>query len=539
MPLRLSRDPSGAPPRPAPGPLSAPAPLGRPAGGLGPSGGALTNLQILRALAAGLVLLHHVAVYGQMLRGAGRPFPALDDAMGVWGVALFFALSGFLMARLLTRDPPALFLAHRVSRIVPTYLGVVALFAALFAALGLSLGGVSVLALSLAPAGPRSYPLSVEWTLVLEMGFYVGLAGLAAAGWAKRLVPFALGWLVLLAAAFVLLPPGSRNVMPPPAYLLPLSAACMPFAGGLLLPRLISAGWIRPVPASLLALPWAAACLLVEADAGRWLGGIAAVLLVGAAVVARPVRRQGPARGLIALGDWSYVLYLVHPPMLMLAHWACPPHWPGPAYGALGVAGALLATVLLGPLDLALYRRLRRGLDGLSPGTLRRALAVFLAVYGACTAWGSAETARNDWAEAGARRALAALPAQSWASPDRARAAIAGRGLALSPTLRGAVESWERASPAETLVGAYAFDPAAPDRALQLALVCGGRLVALDRPRRMRKDLAGTPGFEALGTRRVGFRLRIPAEACPGSRAVAVAVDGDGRMAVLPGPPGE
>ncbi len=135
-----------------------------------------------------------------------------------------------------------------MSRIVPTYLAVVALFAALFAALGLSLGGISVLALSLAPAGPRSYPLSVEWTLVLEMSFYVGLAGLAAAGLARRLVPFALGWLVLLAAAFVLLPPDSRNVMPPPAYLLPLSAACMPFAGGLLLPRLIAAGWIRPSP---------------------------------------------------------------------------------------------------------------------------------------------------------------------------------------------------------------------------------------------------------------------------------------------------
>ncbi len=79
--------------------------------------------------------------------------------MGVWGVAIFFALSGFLMARMIARDPPLVFLAHRVSRIFPTYFAVIALFAGLFAALGLDLGGISVLALSLAPAGsaaPRS-----------------------------------------------------------------------------------------------------------------------------------------------------------------------------------------------------------------------------------------------------------------------------------------------------------------------------------------------------------------------------------------------
>ncbi len=78
--------------------------------------------------------------------------------MGVWGVAIFFALSGFLMARLVTRDPPLVFLAHRVSRIFPTYLAVVALFAALFAALRLEFGGLSVLALSLARGGRARRP---------------------------------------------------------------------------------------------------------------------------------------------------------------------------------------------------------------------------------------------------------------------------------------------------------------------------------------------------------------------------------------------
>ncbi|WP_245292012.1 acyltransferase family protein [Methylobacterium tarhaniae] len=503
--------------------------------GLARAGRDLANLQLLRALAASLVLVHHVAVYAQTLRGAGRPWAVLDELMGVWGVAIFFALSGFLMARLITRDPPLVFLAHRVGRIVPTYFAVVALFAGLFAALGLELGGVSVLALSLAPAGQRSSPLNVEWTLVLELTFYLGLFLLAAAGQARRLVPVAAAWLALLAVAFPLLPPDSRNMMPPPLYLVPVTAACAPFAGGLLLPRLIASGWIRPATA-LLALPFAAACFVVDTAAARWLGGIAAVLIVGAAVTAPPVRRQGPAaRGLIALGDWSYVLYLTHPPVLMLANWACPPHWPGPAYAAVCLAGALAVTALLGPVDLAFYHRLRRRIDTLRPATLKRALAAFILVFTGCALWGSIETARNDWAESRARHAIA-LAGGSWGSVAAAEAAIAERGLAL-PALRASVESMERISAKESLVTAHAFDPAAPDRGLHLALFCGGRLVALERPRRMRRDLAGRPGYEAMGQQRVGYRVRLPAAACSLEDTLALVVDGAGLMAVLPIPP--
>lgn len=509
----------------------------RPSSGVASAGGELTNLQLLRALAASLVLLHHIAVYGQTLRGADRPFPALDSMMGIGGVAIFFALSGFLMARLLTRDPPVVFLAHRVSRIFPTYFGVVALFAAVYAALGLEFGGLSPLALSLAPAGPRSFPLNVEWTLVLEVTFYVGLFLLASAGWAHRLVPVAIGWLVLLAVAFPLLPEGSRNMMPPPLYLVPVSAACVPFAGGLLLPRLIGSGWIRPASV-LLALPFAAACFVVDTAAARWLGGVAAVLLVGAAVTCTPIRREGPfAKGAIALGDWSYVLYLVHPPVLMLANWACPARWTGLAYGLVCLIAALAVTVLLGSLDVALYRRLRGWINGLSPTALRRPTFAFLTVFTVCAIWGSTDTARNDWAESHARRALAALPLTSWTSASDASAAISERGLALPPSLRAKVDAVERLSPGEFLVDAYAFDPAKPGRTMQIALACDGQLVALDRPRRIRKDLTGQPGFEALGTRRIGYRVRIPADACRAGSLFAILIDGGGRMGVLPIPP--
>ena len=513
----------------------------RPAGEPARPGGTLANLQVLRAFAASLVLVHHVAVYGQVLRGAWRPFAALDDLMGVWGVALFFALSGFLMARLLTRDAPLVFLAHRIGRIFPTYFAIVALFAGLFAAFGLQLGGVSVLALSLAPGGVRSAPLNVEWTLALELTFYLGLFLLAAAGWSRRLVPVAAGWLVLLAVAFPLLPPASRSLMPPPLYLVPVTAACVPFAGGLLLPRLIASGWVRPATA-FLALPFLGLCAVVDTAGARWLGGVAAILIVGAAVTARSLRRDNPAaRGLIALGDWSYVLYLAHPPVLMLANWACPPHWPSAASAGIGLAGAVLVAALLGPLDVAAYRRIRRRIDAVPPPALRRGVAAFLVVFLGCALWGSVETARNDWAEHRARAAIAALPPAARSAPQQVEAAIDARGLALPPTLWASIETLDRLPGGELLVGGYAFDPARPSRSLQLALFCGGRLVALDKPRRLRPDRAAEPGFEGVGSRRIGFRLRVPADACAadalGGALVAALVDADGRMALLPVPP--
>jgi exopolysaccharide production protein ExoZ len=495
----------------------------------------LANIQILRGLAAATVLVHHAAVYAQILRGADPLFPTFAAMLGLWGVAVFFAISGTLMAGLVVRDRPLLFLAHRISRIFPTYLAVVALFAALFAALGLSLGGLTPLSLSLAPAGPRSYPLNVEWTLVFETSFYVGLFLLASAGLARRIVPVAVLWLALLAAAFLLLPAASRDLVLPPAYMLPVAAACLPFAGGLLLPRLIASGRMTPA-AGWLALPLFAACLIVERDGARWLGGIAAVLLVGAAASGRQARGEGAVtRAALSLGDASYVLYLVHVPVLVLTARAVPAHWSGLAYGVIAVVVALGLAALLGPVDVALYRALRRRIDAAAPVTLKRWLAAYLLTFAACAAWGSGETARNDWHERRARAALAALPAETWAGAEAATAAIEGRGLALSPSMRGALEGIEPVSPVESVVSGYAFDPARPKQTYLLAVYCFGRLIGLDRPRRTRKDLAAVTGPGRPG-RRIGFLMQIPAACAADPAPVAVAIDTEGRMAVLAAP---
>ena len=167
-----------------------------------------------------------------------------------------------------------------------------------------------------------------------------------------------------------------------------------------------------------------------------------------------------------------------------------------------------------------------------APATLKSWLAAYLLIFAGCAAWGSAETARNDWHERRARAALAALPTEAWTGLRAAKASIEGRGLALPPSMQGALEGIETASPVDTVVSAYAYDPARPKQAYLLAVYCSGRLIGLDRPRRWRKDLAAVTGSTRPG--RIGFLMRIPTAACAADPApLVLAIDPEGRMAVL------
>jgi peptidoglycan/LPS O-acetylase OafA/YrhL len=73
----------------------------------------LNNIQILRALAASVVILFHT----------GFTFPHLHS-FGSFGVDVFFVISGYIMARILDPRSSAscdFFLRRRILRIVPPY----------------------------------------------------------------------------------------------------------------------------------------------------------------------------------------------------------------------------------------------------------------------------------------------------------------------------------------------------------------------------------------------------------------------------------
>ena len=79
------------------------------------------NLQWLRAFAALSVVLYHASVYLDRFVGDDRFLRLFDGRFGLLGVAIFFAISGYLMAEILPRTDPWSFLTHRIVRIYPIF----------------------------------------------------------------------------------------------------------------------------------------------------------------------------------------------------------------------------------------------------------------------------------------------------------------------------------------------------------------------------------------------------------------------------------
>jgi exopolysaccharide production protein ExoZ len=335
------------------------------------------NIQWLRAVAALMVLLYHASHYLAAERGDATMSAIFGGTFGLLGVAIFFAISGALMAELLPRTAPPLFLLHRVARLYPAFLVASLLLPPLVT------GRVSVdlRALSLVPIGDNgSYRLRVEWTLIFELFYYMALTALAALGGARRLRLFALGWLAVILVAAAWLPELRQATLVPTIVDLPFLAANAAFAGGLLVPDLVRRGLFQP---ALGAVAAGLAMLLLGFGftAGRLLASLVGVILVGLALSAPP--RSGP-EGLVArlatrLGDWSYALYLCHVPVVLVVMRGM--EAPPLILWLLAVTLSLAVSVPLGLLDLAIYRRLRARLDRARPQALARGAGIYATVY--------------------------------------------------------------------------------------------------------------------------------------------------------------
>jgi len=156
--------------------------------------GAITHknlsIQGLRGLAALFVALFHASTHSGRYFGDSGWATAFDGRFGLVGVAIFFAISGLLMADLIQRTDPWRFLAHRIVRIYPIYLLAASSVIAASTVIvfrGMHKFGPDVFSLMLVPAGERAYYLGVEWTLVFECTYYVGLFLLSLIGWHRHL----------------------------------------------------------------------------------------------------------------------------------------------------------------------------------------------------------------------------------------------------------------------------------------------------------------------------------------------------------------
>jgi exopolysaccharide production protein ExoZ len=334
------------------------------------------SIQSLRGLAALFVALYHASGFSGAHFGDSGWAAVFDRRFGIIGVAIFFAISGLLMADLIQRTDPWRFLAHRIVRIYPTFLLTALAWASVIALLGLGKIGFHIFSLMLVPVGPRAYYLGVEWTLVFECTYYVALFLIALIGWSRWLNRIALAWIAAIAAAPLFI--GWSDNIYCSFYSIWLAPANVAFAGGLLIPWIATKIRI-PVGTGILALPILMVALPANPMIAHFAAGAVATLLVLDAV--RVKMRPDTMLGLPKLGDWSYALYLCHAPCIWTVYHLWPASLGVGAAWFSALATAVMVSAGLGMIDVRMYRHLKTIVDSASEKQRRRRVNIYAGAF--------------------------------------------------------------------------------------------------------------------------------------------------------------
>ena len=309
-------------------------------------------IQSLRALAALTVVVGHAQTEALVAASkSGAPFAPSHLLPWGAGVDLFFAISGFIMVvaseRLFAASGGAgIFVARRLKRIVPLYWLATTLYVAIQFATRKHFGGLDLAASYL--FWPRDAhgdgvlrPIyALGWTLQYEMFFYALFAAFIALPRRRCVAAVAVLLALGVAAGRIwALPAGPLAFWTQPIVLEFAfgMAVGLAWREGLRLPTWARAALAAAAVAALafdgLDAAHKAVTWITPTDSTRVLAwGLPTALLVAAGALGT---RSGSPRvlvGLVALGDASYALYLVHPFVVLTLM---------RLYTATGLAGAL------------------------------------------------------------------------------------------------------------------------------------------------------------------------------------------------------
>lgn len=313
------------------------------------------GLQYLRAVGAFCVLLYH-ASFIISRNGDPKYLSVFGEFFGEFGVALFFALSGYLMGSLATTEPPLRFLLNRIIRIYPTYIAI-ALSAFLFR-FGLSTN-FDISAFLLLPGGPRSYQLGSEWSLPFELTFYTIVFLISAARLQDWLFWISVAWLasiIVFQSCNFPFESLEQNKASPSLTFLPFMYHATPFVMGIFGQQLckicpFKASWLAVIPLMFVLR------VFTPPHYTWWVTGVAVTLLVVAA--ASRQHKGKPIQALFQYGNWSYVLYLIHIPIMLALDRILSKGVPHLVEWILLLSIPLPAAWIVGSADVDLHARLK------------------------------------------------------------------------------------------------------------------------------------------------------------------------------------
>ena len=285
-------------------------------------------IQVLRGVAASLVVLHHYFA-SQIERGA--EISRWLENLGASGVDIFFVISGFIMMMTTTqagRVPAAgEFLKRRLVRIAPLYWALTAIAFAMVLAAGSAVNTVvtpekflaSMLflpyhdgAIDMAMLAHKAYVIPMAWTLTYEWYFYLVFALTLAIGLrpAGRLLFMGTWFAVTVAIGWLL---------QPTALIAQVASQPMVFEFllGCLVAMLYDKGWrmggLSAVSLAVVGMGVLSHIFHHTAYDRTLYWGLAAFALIAAAALYRGSQAQSTVmRPWIWLGDISYSLYLSH-----------------------------------------------------------------------------------------------------------------------------------------------------------------------------------------------------------------------------------